>query len=64
MRQGTQEVEMAEKAFRVYATRTLEVSGVVYAETAEEAQALAEDGDIDWADTHDSNEEITEVVED
>lgn len=53
---------MAEKAFRVYATRTLEVSGVVYAETAEEAQALAEDGDIDWADTHDSNEEVTEVV--
>jgi hypothetical protein len=53
---------MAEKAFRVYATRTLDVSGVVYAETAEEAQALAEDGDIDWADTHDSNEEVTEVV--
>ena len=54
---------MAEKAFRVYATRTLEVSGVVYAETAEEAQALAEDGDIDWADQHDSNEEVTEVTE-
>jgi hypothetical protein len=54
---------MAEKAFRVYATRTLDVSGVVYADTAEEAQALAEEGDIDWSDVHDSNEEIDEVEE-
>jgi len=54
---------MAEKAFRVYATRTTDVSGVVYADTAEEAQALAEEGDIDWSDVHDTNEEIDEVEE-
>ena len=54
---------MAEKAFRVYATRTSDASGVVYAETAEEAQALAESGEIEWTDEDNSDEQINEVEE-
>ncbi len=54
---------MAEKAFRVYATRTTDISGIVYADTEEEAHALAEEGEIEWTDIHDTNEEIDEVEE-
>jgi hypothetical protein len=56
---------MAEKAFTVYGTRKVDLVATVYAETAEEARKIAEDGDSDQFEWEycDINDEVTDVRE-
>jgi|APGre2960657444_1045066.scaffolds.fasta_scaffold18184_5 hypothetical protein len=52
---------MTEKKFLVFATRTTEMTAVVYADSLSEARGIAEDSlEVDW-EFGDQDDTITEV---